>query len=130
MADVYGRLTGKGVCPPRGPGATNLMTGVADANLDGAPLVAITGQVGTDQMHIEAHQYLDLVAMFAPVTKWNARLSDRAIHQKLCARHLSDRRVKTQRFTSICRKTLLPWQLLANPYKDKLNKTYAAFQYY
>jgi len=46
-------------------GTTNLMTGVADANLDGAPLVAITGQVGTDQMHIEAHQYLDLVAMFA-----------------------------------------------------------------
>jgi len=50
------------------------MTGVADANLDGAPLVAITGQVGTDQMHIEAHQYLDLVAMFAPVTKWNAQI--------------------------------------------------------
>src|SRR6056300_2064616 len=47
MADVYGRLTGKaGVClSTLGPGATNLMTGVADANLDGAPLVAITGQV-------------------------------------------------------------------------------------
>ena len=76
MADVYGRLTGKaGVClSTLGPGATNLMTGVADANLDGAPLVAITGQVGTDQMHIEAHQYLDLVAMFAPVTKWNAQI--------------------------------------------------------
>ncbi len=76
MADVYGRLTGKaGVClSTLGPGATNLMTGVADANLDGAPLVAITGQVGTDQMHIEAHQYLDLVAMFAPVTKWNTQI--------------------------------------------------------
>jgi acetolactate synthase-1/2/3 large subunit len=76
MADVYGRLTGKaGVClSTLGPGATNLMTGVADANLDGAPLVAITGQVGTDQMHIEAHQYLDLVAMFSPVTKWNTQI--------------------------------------------------------
>ncbi|TRU84168.1 MAG: acetolactate synthase large subunit [Microcystis novacekii Mn_MB_F_20050700_S1] len=76
MADVYGRLTGKaGVClSTLGPGATNLMTGVADADLDGAPLVAITGQVGTDRMHIESHQYLDLVAMFAPVTKWNKQI--------------------------------------------------------
>ncbi len=76
MADVYGRLTGKaGVClSTLGPGATNLMTGVADANLDGAPLVAITGQVGTDRMHIESHQYLDLVAMFSPVTKWNSQI--------------------------------------------------------
>jgi len=76
MADVYGRLTGKaGVClSTLGPGATNLMTGVADANLDCAPLVAITGQVGTDRMHIESHQYLDLVAMFAPVTKWNTQI--------------------------------------------------------
>ncbi|MBW4651079.1 MAG: acetolactate synthase large subunit [Kastovskya adunca ATA6-11-RM4] len=76
MADVYGRLTGKaGVClSTLGPGATNLMTGVADANLDGAPLVAITGQVGTDRMHIESHQYLDLVAMFDPVTKWSTQI--------------------------------------------------------
>lgn len=76
MADVYGRLTGKaGVClSTLGPGATNLMTGVADANLDRAPLVAITGQVGTDRMHIESHQYLDLVAMFNPVTKWNTQI--------------------------------------------------------
>jgi len=76
MADVYGRLTGQaGVClSTLGPGATNLMTGVADANLDGAPLVAITGQVGTDRMHIESHQYLDLVAMFNPVTKWNTQI--------------------------------------------------------
>ncbi|PZU91883.1 MAG: acetolactate synthase large subunit [Pseudanabaena sp.] len=76
MADVYGRLTGKpGVClSTLGPGATNLMTGVADANLDCAPLIAITGQVGTDRMHSNSHQYLDLVAMFAPVTKWNAQI--------------------------------------------------------
>lgn len=76
MADVYGRLTGRaGVClSTLGPGATNLMTGVADANLDGAPLVAITGQVGTDRMHIESHQYLDLVAMFNPVSKWTKQI--------------------------------------------------------
>ena len=71
MADVYGRLTGHaGVClATLGPGATNLITGVADANSDGAPLVAITGQVSTDKIHLTAHQYLDLAKMFEPVTK-------------------------------------------------------------
>jgi acetolactate synthase-1/2/3 large subunit len=71
MADVYGRLTGKaGVClSTLGPGATNLVTGVADAQSDGAPLVAITGQVGTDKMHITSHQFLDLNKMFEPITK-------------------------------------------------------------
>jgi acetolactate synthase-1/2/3 large subunit len=71
MADVYGRLTGKaGVClATLGPGATNLITGVADADSDGAPLVAISGQVGTDKMHITAHQLLDLRAMFEPITR-------------------------------------------------------------
>ena len=71
MADVYGRLTGRaGVClATLGPGATNLITGVADANSDGAPLVAITGQVGTDKMHITSHQFLDLTKMFEPLTK-------------------------------------------------------------
>lgn len=71
MADVYGRLTGKaGIClATLGPGATNLMTGVADANSDGAPLIALTGQVGTERMHLTSHQYLDLVEMFEPVTK-------------------------------------------------------------
>lgn len=71
MADVHGRLTGKaGVClATLGPGATNLITGVADANCDGAPLVAITGQVGTDRMHLTSHQYLHLGELFEPVTK-------------------------------------------------------------
>lgn len=71
MADVYGRLTGKaGVClSTLGPGATNLVTGVADAHEDGAPLVAITGQVGTDRMHITSHQSLDLCKLFEPITK-------------------------------------------------------------
>ena len=76
MADVYGRLTGTpGVClSTLGPGATNLMTGVADANMDGAPLIALTGQAGTDRMHIVSHQHLDLISMFAPITKWNKQV--------------------------------------------------------
>ena len=71
MADMYGRLTGKaGVCfSTLGPGATNLITGTADANSDGAPLIAITGQVGTERMHLTSHQYLNLVELFAPITK-------------------------------------------------------------
>lgn len=71
MADVYGRLTGRaGVClATLGPGATNLVTGVADADSDGAPLVAITGQVGTERMHITSHQFLNLTKMFEPITK-------------------------------------------------------------
>ena len=76
MADVYGRLsTYPGVClATLGPGATNLLTGVADAFLDRAPLVAITGQAGLERVHKESHQYLDVVGMFAPVTKWSARV--------------------------------------------------------
>jgi len=71
MANVYGRLSGKaGVCMATlGPGATNLITGVADAQGDGAPLVAITGQVGTDKMHVTSHQFLDLCRAFEPFTK-------------------------------------------------------------
>ncbi len=71
MADLYGRLTGKaGVClATLGPGAANLVTGVADADQDGAPLVAITGQVGTERMHLTSHQYLDLRTLFEPITK-------------------------------------------------------------
>jgi acetolactate synthase I/II/III large subunit len=57
-----------------GPGATNLMTGVGDANLDRAPVVAITGQAGRDRIHKESHQYVDVVGMFRPITKWNTRL--------------------------------------------------------
>jgi thiol-disulfide isomerase/thioredoxin len=62
MADVYGRLTGRaGVClSTLGPGATNLITGVADANMDHAPLVAIAGQASTNRLHKESHQVLDL----------------------------------------------------------------------
>src|SRR5437763_5281808 len=78
MADVYGRLTGRaGVClGTLGPGATNLMTAVADAYLDRAPLVALTGQGDLERMHKESHQYIDIVRMMQPITKWNARVSD------------------------------------------------------
>jgi len=78
MADVHGRLTGDaGVClSTLGPGATNLLTGVADAHLDKSPLVAITGQGGLERLHKESHQLVDVVGMFDPVTKWNARLDD------------------------------------------------------
>ena len=70
-ADGYARATGEVgvVIATSGPGATNLVTGVADANSDGAPLVAITGQVDTNRMHITSHQFLDLVQMFTPITK-------------------------------------------------------------
>jgi acetolactate synthase-1/2/3 large subunit len=76
MADVYGRLTGRaGVClATLGPGATNLVTGVADANMDHAPLVAIAGQASTHRLHKESHQVLDLEQMFQPITKYSSRL--------------------------------------------------------
>ena len=76
MADVYGRLTGRCAVAMAtlGPGATNLLTGVADAYLDHAPMVALTGQVGSDKLHKEAHQFVDIVQMFRPVTKWNGRV--------------------------------------------------------
>src|ERR687889_321928 len=77
MADMYGRLTGRaGVClGTLGPGATNLLTAVADAFLDRAPLVALTGQADLERMHKESHQYIDLVEIMRPITKWNARVS-------------------------------------------------------
>src|SRR5947209_8758295 len=76
MADAYGRLTGRaGVClGTLGPGATNLVTAVADAFLDRAPLVALTGQSDLERMHKESHQYIDLIGILRPVVKWNARV--------------------------------------------------------
>jgi len=78
MADVYGRLTGKaGVClATLGPGATNLITGVADAHLDKVPLIAITGQGSSDRLHKESHQYINIIEMFKPITKWNASIQN------------------------------------------------------
>lgn len=76
MAGMMGRLTGKpGVClSTLGPGATNMMTGVADANMDRSPLVAITAQASMDRQHKESHQTYNLVELYRPVTKWNASI--------------------------------------------------------
>jgi acetolactate synthase-1/2/3 large subunit len=76
MADVYGRLTGRCAVAMAtlGPGATNLVTGIADAYLDRAPMVAITGQTGIDKVHKESHQYVDIPRMLEPVTKWSTRV--------------------------------------------------------
>ncbi len=81
MADVWGRLTGQaGVClSTLGPGATNLVTGVADAQLDKAPLVAITGQGSSRRLHKESHQLIDIVNLFKPITKWNTSINQAEI---------------------------------------------------
>jgi acetolactate synthase-1/2/3 large subunit len=78
MADVYGRLTGRaGVClSTLGPGATNLVTGVADANMDRSPVVAIAGQAATTRMHKESHQHLDLVGLFDPISKYGTQIME------------------------------------------------------
>ncbi len=72
MADVYGRLTGNpaGCLGTLGPGATNLITGVADSNMDRAPMLVLTGQGDSGRLHKESHQVMNVVAMFRPVTKW------------------------------------------------------------
>jgi acetolactate synthase-1/2/3 large subunit len=76
MADVYGRLTGRaGVClATLGPGATNLITGFADANMDRAPIIGLAGQGATTRMHKESHQILDLVNLFEPISKYSTEI--------------------------------------------------------
>lgn len=80
MADVYGRLTGKaGLClGTLGPGATNLVTGVADANMDRAPVVTLIGQASTTRLHKESHQNMDSIAMFQPISKWANSITNEA----------------------------------------------------
>ena len=81
MANAWGRLTGSpGVClSTLGPGATNLITGVADAFLDRSPMVAVTGQIEQLRIHKESHQYVDVVSIFKPITKWNARIEGASV---------------------------------------------------
>ncbi len=81
MADVHGRLTGRaGVClATLGPGATNLVTGVADAQLDMAPVVAIAGQAATTRLHKESHQVLNLVEMFRPISKYSTQILEPSV---------------------------------------------------
>lgn len=72
MAEIYGRLTGNpaGCLGTLGPGATNLITGVADSNMDRSPMLVLTGQGASTRLHKESHQVMDVVKMFEPVTKW------------------------------------------------------------
>jgi acetolactate synthase-1/2/3 large subunit len=72
-AQGYARVSGKvGVCmATSGPGATNLITGIADAMIDSTPLVCITGQVGSALLGTDAFQETDVVGISMPVTKWN-----------------------------------------------------------
>jgi acetolactate synthase I/II/III large subunit len=72
MAEMYGRVTGRAavVSATLGPGAINMQLGVADATTNSTPLVAISAQVGQDREYKESHQYVDLVSMFAPITRW------------------------------------------------------------
>jgi len=76
MAEIYGRLTGNpaGCLGTLGPGAANLITGVADSNMDRAPMLVLTGQGSTERLHKESHQIMDVVSMFKPVTKWAATI--------------------------------------------------------
>jgi len=72
MAEMYGRVTGRAAVASAtlGPGAINMQLGVADATTNSTPLVAISAQVGQDREYKESHQYVDLVSMFAPITRW------------------------------------------------------------
>src|SRR5271170_661951 len=74
MAWMYGRGTGRAVVVSAtlGPGAINMQLGVADATTNSTPMVAISAQVGQDRQFKESHQYVDLVSMFAPITRWSA----------------------------------------------------------
>jgi acetolactate synthase-1/2/3 large subunit len=82
MAEMYGRVTGRAavVSATLGPGAINMQLGVADATTNSTPMVAISAQVGQDRQFKESHQYVDLVSMFAPITRWAAGIpTSRAI---------------------------------------------------
>ena len=76
-AEGYARVTGKaGVCfATSGPGATNLITGIADAMIDSTPLVCITGQVASPLLGTDAFQESDVISISMPVTKWNFQIT-------------------------------------------------------
>lgn len=125
MAEVYGRLTGNpAAClGTLGPGATNLITGVGDGNMDRSPMLVLTGQGASTRLHKESHQVMDVVGMFEPVTKWATTIhhadtipeiirkavrlarSEKpgAVHVELCediAKHDSAKKpISVQRFT-------------------------------
>ena len=77
-AQGFARVTGKvGVAmATSGPGATNLVTGIADAQIDSTPMVCITGQVGKHLLGSDAFQETDIVGISTPVTKWNYQITE------------------------------------------------------
>ena len=88
-AQGYSRVSGKvGVCfATSGPGATNLITGLADAQIDSTPLVCITGQVPSQLLGSDAFQESDVIGISMPVTKWNYQIPILRKLQKLCLEH-------------------------------------------
>ena len=76
-AQGYARISGKvGVAiATSGPGATNLITGIADAQIDSTPIVCITGQVGSHLLGTDAFQETDIIGISTPVTKWNHQIT-------------------------------------------------------
>lgn len=79
-AQGFARVSGKvGVCiATSGPGATNLVTGIADAQIDSTPLVCITGQVASPLLGTDAFQETDVISITMPVTKWNFQVTKAA----------------------------------------------------
>lgn len=87
-AQGYARASGKvGVCiATSGPGATNLITGIADAQIDSTPLVCITGQVHKDLLGTDAFQETDIIDISMPITKWNYKVTEASQIPKVMAR--------------------------------------------
>jgi len=140
MADVYGRLTGRaGVClATLGPGATNLVTGVADAFLDRAPLVAITAQANLSRIHRESHQYIDILELFDPITKWNARVESPEVTPEIVRKAFKLAEAEKPGSTHIelpediagedapANAKPLPWERIRNPSPDRKSLEMAA----
>lgn len=117
-AQGYARVTGKvGVCmATSGPGATNLVTGIADALIDSTPLVCITGQVISSLLGTDAFQESDVIGITMPITKWN--------YQVTCAEEIPEAIAKAFHIASTGR----PGPVLLDITKDaqfsKLNYSY------
>ena len=115
MADTYGALTGKaGVClSTLGPGAINLLLGVANAPLDSHPLVALTAQAGLDRLYKESHQVVDLVSLFRPVTKWGDLVTLPASAPELIRKAFKQAQTERPGATFVIR-TGFPWRSSRN----------------
>ncbi len=119
MADVYGRLTGRaGVClATLGPGATNLITGFADANMDRAPIVAIAGQGATTRLHKESHQILDLIGLFKPISRYSAMVMEPEIVPEIIRKAFQEAEGDNPGGAFIC----LPENIAASSVADELS---------